>query len=134
MRQAQAQVRDEAQAKMDEYSNAIGGEMAIRNVDRVEVDVYVAQIVQTNRSTLSKIKLVEHGVSPDVIEASTERSLSVSVRVSRRRTTDVIPGTGQKKKKALTPPVEGIAIPEGSIPGYEVGNLAPDEDVDPNEV
>lgn len=97
-RQDLAALRDEAQAKIDEMSTAIGTELALRDVVRAEVGDYVAQLVDQGRRTLDKQKLLGVGVTVDQIEAATVETRVVSVRVSRRQALAALEAKLAKKK------------------------------------
>jgi hypothetical protein len=108
-RQAYADQRDQFQKAVDERSQAIGAELTIRGTKRVEVQGWIPQLVDYERATLDKIKLLEAGVSTSQIEKGTVTTRSVQVRVYRSR-------AGEKGK---VKPKEAI-----SIPGYDPADCA----------
>ena len=84
-RQQLAKSRDEAQKAIDELSTQIGTELALLGTDRLETPRFVAQIVDGIRKTLSKTRLLELGVSADVIVSAEEVTRTSSVRVTAKK-------------------------------------------------
>lgn len=83
-RQGAASIRDELQTRIDEISTEIKTELKGRGLRVVDRGVWRAQIVEQNRTTLSKIKLLSAGVSVAQIEAATETTPVEQLRVGPR--------------------------------------------------
>lgn len=84
-RQLAAEQRDAYAEQVQDLSTEIGTELALRGVDRVELPEFTALLLQMPRHTLNKQRLLEQGVPMAAIEAATETTMSVQVRVSRRQ-------------------------------------------------
>ena len=95
-----AQLRDQAQAKIDEMAAQIGTELALRGVSRVEMTEFTAQFIDQERSRLDKMLLLDAGVTVDQIEAGTVKTRSSYVKVARRRDADVAKAVAKKKAVA----------------------------------
>lgn len=84
-REKACEVIDEHESIKADLSSQIGTELALRGVNKLAVGPYDAVIVDADRRTLNKLKLMEKGVDPDLLEACSDVSHSTSVRVTRRR-------------------------------------------------
>ena len=84
-RQMFAKTRDASQKSIDELSTEIGIQLAILGTNKIETATYVAQVVDAERKTLSKTRLLELGVSAATITAAEEITRTSSVRVSLRK-------------------------------------------------
>jgi hypothetical protein len=83
-RQALAKTRDDAQKSIDDLSTQIGTQLAILGTARLETPRFVAQIVDGERKTLSKTRLLELGVPAATIAAAEEVTRTSSVRVTAK--------------------------------------------------
>lgn len=84
LRAQAAAVRDAHQAVVDDLSSQIGAELSMRGTQKVELPAWIPMVVEMERTTLDKTKLLESGVTPGQIEAATVRKASVQVRVLKR--------------------------------------------------
>jgi len=84
-RQAANDVIDEQEAIRQDCNVQIGTELALRGVDKAAVGPWTCQIVDMTRGIVNKLKLLEKGVDPDLIEECTDRIPVMQIRVNRRR-------------------------------------------------
>lgn len=84
-REAASEAIDNAQSEKDTLSSQIGTELALRGVNKLPVGPFDCAIVDADRRTLNKLRLIEKGVDPDLLDECSDVSHSTSVRVTRRR-------------------------------------------------
>ena len=80
-RQGANAIIKELQAEVDLHSDRIKEELALRGVKKLTVGNWIPQVVDTSRTTLNKAKLLSAGVTVAQIEAASERTEIVSLRV-----------------------------------------------------
>lgn len=85
-RQGAVAIREELQKEIDLVSDEIKAEMADRGVPRVEtLDIpWIPMVVVSHRVTLNKTKLLSAGVTVAQIEAASEETEVVQLRVVQR--------------------------------------------------
>lgn len=82
-RQKNAAKIDELKKANGSINDSIKALMVISNLQRVRCGRFAVRIIKTTRGRLSKTKLLDQGVTPDVIESATTYTDSTSLRVDK---------------------------------------------------
>lgn len=76
---------DKHEAAITDLNAAIGAELAVRGVTKLEVGEWAVLDIEVSRDTLVETKLLEQGVSPEQIAKAKVRSVSRQLRVNKRQ-------------------------------------------------